>query len=150
MFKGRYDHAVDSKGRTSLPARFREALTARNDDRLVLTTALDGDFPHVVAYPISEWQKFEDKLAAKPTFDSNVIALKRLFVSNAVECQVDGHGRILVPAFLREHAGIEREAAWLGMIATLELWQPERWSRAYEEARERIDEVRSGLANLDL
>ncbi|MBW2277826.1 MAG: cell division/cell wall cluster transcriptional repressor MraZ, partial [Deltaproteobacteria bacterium] len=57
---------------------------------------------------------------------------------------------ILVPAFLREHAGIERDAAWLGMIATLELWQPERWSRAYDQARERIEEVRSGLADIDL
>lgn len=150
MFKGRYDHAVDSKGRTSLPVRFREILSALEDDRLVLTTALDGEFPHVVAFPRSEWRKFEEKLAAQPTFDSNVIALKRLFVSNAVECQADGHGRILIPPFLREHAGISREVAWLGMIATVELWQPERWARAYEQARGRIEEIRQGLADLDL
>ena len=150
MFKGRYDHAVDAKGRVSLPSRFREGLASCHDDRVVLTTALDEEFPHLVAYPYSEWRRFEDKLAAKPSFDPHVIALKRLYVSNAVECAVDGHGRILVPPFLREHAGLGREVVWLGMISTIELWQPERWARAYEQARDRIGEVRAGIAGLDL
>jgi MraZ protein len=117
---------------------------------MVLTTALDEQHPHIVAYPGSEWREFERKLAQQPTFDPNVIALKRLYVSNAVECQVDGHGRILIPQTLRDHAGISREATWLGMTAVVELWQPERWSRAYEEAQGRIHEVRQGLAGLDL
>jgi MraZ protein len=150
MFKGRYDHAVDGKGRTSLPARFREVLGSLQDDRLVLTAAFDEEFPHIVAYPHSEWRKFEEKLAQKPSFDPNVIVLKRLYVSNAVECQIDGHGRILVPPFLREQAGIAREATWLGMVTTVEIWQPERWARAYEQARDRIRDVRPGLADLDL
>ena len=150
MFKGRYDHAVDEKGRASLPARFRELLAHTGDDRLVLTTALDEHYPHIVAYPYSEWRVFEEKLASQPTFDPNVIALKRLYVSNAVECQVDGHGRILIPPTLRDHAGISREATWLGMTTVVELWQPEAWSRAYEEAQGRIHEVRQGLAGLDL
>lgn len=150
MFKGRYDHAVDDKGRTSLPARFRDALAGLDEDRLVLTTALDRDHAHIVVYPYGEWCAFERKLAAKPTFDPNVIALKRLYVSNAVECPLDGHGRILIPAYLREHAGIDREIAWLGMTAFIEIWQPARWQQAYEQAHARIDEVRNGLAGLDL
>lgn len=150
MFKGRYDHAVDGKGRASLPARFRELLALTGDDRLVLTAALDESYPHIVAYPYSGWRAFEEKLADKPTFDPNIIALKRLYVSSAVECQLDGHGRILIPQTLRDHAGISREATWLGMTTVVELWQPEQWSRAYEEAQGRLHEVRQGLAGLDL
>ena len=150
MFKGRYDHAVDGKGRASLPARFRELLALSGDDRMVLTTALDEEHPHIVAYPHSGWRDFEEKLARQPTFDTSIIALKRLYVANAVECQVDGHGRILIPQALRDHAGISREATWLGMTTVVELWQPAAWSRAYEEAKGRLQEVRQGLAGLDL
>jgi len=150
MFKGRYNHSVDAKGRTSLPARFREALAGTHDDRMVLTTALDDEYPHIVAYPYSGWREFEEKLSAKPSFDPSVILLKRLYVSSAVECSVDGHGRILIPPFLKEHAGIGREAAWLGMTGFVELWEPRRWEAAYGSAAARIREIREGLVGLDL
>ena len=55
MFRGRYEHAIDGKGRTSLPSRFREVLAGLGDMRVVITTGLD---PCLVAYPLKEWQAF--------------------------------------------------------------------------------------------
>lgn len=119
MFRGRYEHAVDAKGRTSLPARFREVLASGGDSRLILTTGLD---PCVVAYPLCEWLAFEERLAALPKFDHSVAMLRRIYVSGAVECDMDKLGRLLVPSTLRDHAKLKRDALWAGMGKHIELW----------------------------
>lgn len=124
MLRGRYEHAVDEKGRTSVPARFRDAMTATGDSHLVLTTGLDAC---LVAYPMREWLAFEDRLAKLPQFDASVAMLRRIYVSSAVECELDRHGRILVPANLRKHAGLERDALWAGMGKHAEIWSQERF-----------------------
>jgi MraZ protein len=124
VFRGRYEHAIDGKGRTSLPSRFREVLVASGDERLVITTGLE---PHLVAYPWSEWLAFEDRLSRLPQFDRQVAMLRRIYVSGAVEVLPDKNGRILIPATLRAHAGLEREALWAGMGRHAELWSKSRF-----------------------
>ena len=150
MFKGRYNHTIDGKGRTSLPAKFREAVAADGNDRVVLTFALDSQYPHLDVYPFGRWSEFEQKLAQKPSFDENVIWMKRFYVANAVDCPVDGHGRILIPASHREYGNIEGDATWVGMNRIIELWKPERWDAAQAEALANIPEIRKGLAAFDL
>ncbi len=122
MFRGRYEHSIDAKGRTSVPSRFREVMTAQGDSKLVLTTGLDTC---LVAYPMAEWIAFEDRLSALPRFDTDVVTLKRIYVSGAVECDVDKVGRLLIPASLRKHARLKRDALWAGMGAYIELWSKE-------------------------
>ena len=122
MFRGRYEHSIDAKGRTSVPSRFREVMTAQGDSKLVLTTGLDTC---LVAYPMAEWIAFEDRLSALPRFDTDVVTLKRIYVSGAVECDVDKVGRLLIPASLRKHAQLKRDALWAGMGAYIELWSKE-------------------------
>jgi len=150
MFKGRYDHTVDEKGRASLPSNFRGIMANFGDDRVVLTFSLDTEYPHVDIFSYSAWKDFEQKLAAKPLFDPSVQILKRLYIANAIECPIDSHGRILIPSIHREHAGIEKDAVWLGMNRIIELWQPECWQSAEENAKSKITQVREGLADLDL
>ncbi len=128
MFRGRYEHSIDAKGRTSVPSRFREVMTAQGDSKLVLTTGLDAC---LVAYPMAEWIAFEDRLSALPQFDADVVTLKRIYVSGAVECDVDKVGRLLIPAALRKHARLKRDALWAGMGAYIELWSKE----AFESLR---------------
>jgi MraZ protein len=84
MFRGRYEHTIDGKGRTSLPARYRDALEANGERRIVLTSALD---PCLVAYAMQEWTAFEERLGKLPQFDRAVQKLKRIYVSGAVECE---------------------------------------------------------------
>ena len=113
MFRGRYEHSIDAKGRTSVPSRFREVMTAQGDSKLVLTTGLDTC---LVAYPMAEWLAFEQRLSELPRFDADVVTLKRIYVSGAVECEVDKVGRLLIPAALRKHARLQRDALWAGMV----------------------------------
>lgn len=131
MFRGRYEHAIDGKGRTSLPSRFREVLATRGESRLVLTTGLE---PCLVAYPMNEWIAFEDRLAKLPQFDPSVAMLRRIYVSGAVECEVDKVGRILIPSTLRDHAALDRDAVWAGMGHHIELWAKDRFESLRDAA----------------
>jgi MraZ protein len=123
VFSGRFEHAIDPKGRTSLPSRFREVLAGADDGRVVMTTAFD---PYIVVYPLSEWRAFQDRLAQHSQFDEQVEMLRRVYVSGAVECEVDKLGRVLVPQPLREHAHLEREVIWAAMGKRIELWDKAR------------------------
>ncbi|MFW5920523.1 MAG: division/cell wall cluster transcriptional repressor MraZ [Polyangiales bacterium] len=133
MFRGRYEHAIDAKGRTSLPSRFREVLAAGGETRLVLTTGLE---PCVVAYTMSEWLGFEERLSKLPQFDPNVQMLRRIYVSGAVECDLDRVGRVLIPQTLRDHAQLGREALWAGMGNHIELWSKDRFEGMRDDVLE--------------
>jgi MraZ protein len=130
MFRGHFEHAIDAKGRTSLPARFRDVLAAANDMLLVVTPALFDPCLHV--YPMRAWEELEAKIAALPQFDTNVVAFRRRYVSAAVECELDKQGRILVPPSLREHAGLDKDVLWAGMGPTIELWSKDRWKQSQQ------------------
>src|SRR5262245_52145744 len=107
MLSGHYEHAIDAKGRTSVPSRFRELIVEAGDARVVLTPALFD--PCLDVYPMRAWEDLEAKIAGLPRFDAKVVQLRRRYVSAAVECEIDKQGRILVPPPLREHAGLVKE-----------------------------------------
>lgn len=147
MFRGRYEHTIDSKGRTSLPARYRDVLSALNERRIVLTSGLDRC---LVAYTSGEWSAFEEKLAKLPQFDRSVQKLRRIYVSGAVECEVDDSGRILVPPTLREHAGLVKDVVWAGSGKYAELWNKDAWREAFETTDDEKLEISQRLAELGL
>ncbi len=91
---------------------------------MVITTGLD---PCLVAYPLKEWTEFEERLAKLPQFDAAVMTLRRIYVSGAVDCEIDKLGRLLIAPTLRKHAGLTRELVWAGMGKSIELWDRERF-----------------------
>jgi MraZ protein len=147
MFRGRYEHTIDAKGRTSVPARYRDVLAAAGERRIVLTSALD---PCLVAYTGSEWSAFEERLAKLPQFDRAVQKLKRIYVSGAVECEIDDVGRILVPPTLRDHAHLKKEALWAGAGRYAELWDKDEWTKHFETTDDERRDMAARLAELGL
>ncbi len=148
MFRGCFNTTVDEKGRTSLPRKFREELMRTfSNDRLVVTRALE---PCLWAYPVSEWEAFEERIAEKGLFNPAVRRLKRAVIASATECKVDSHGRILLPPTLREWAGVTREVVWVGMTQNIEVWSADRWANAELQAREDPDALSESLAELGL
>ncbi len=147
MFRGRYEHTIDAKGRTSLPARYRDALAAQGDRRIIVTSALD---PCLVAYTLAEWNAFEEKLAKLPQFDRAVQKLKRIYVSGAVECEVDDSGRILIPPTLREHAQLAKEVLWAGAGRYAELWDKNLWKLHVDTNDDERVGIAARLAELGL
>ena len=148
MFRGRYEHTIDAKGRTSLPARYRDALSAMGERRIVVTSALD---PCLAAFSMPEWTAFEERLARLPQLDRAVQKLKRLYVSGAVECEVDDSGRILIPPTLRDHARLTKDVVWAGIGKSAELWDKDAWRSQYEiKDEDERQSVSSRLAELGL
>lgn len=146
MFRGRYRHQIDTKGRLSVPSRFREILSSSFNERLIVT-----NFDQCLwAYPVPEWQRLERKIGDLPQFLEEVKAIQRVFISAATECPVDGQGRILIPPSLREYAGIARDVVVVGMTSRFEIWSRERWDVVFAKAQERLEGLGTKLAELGL
>lgn len=150
MFIGTYEHSLDSKGRVSLPARFRETLNGQGDPRLVITTNIDASGSCLVAYTYSEWIAFQDKIQDLPQFDEAVIRLKRLHIAGACECLPDRQGRILIPPMLRDYAGLENAVVFAGLGTTIEIWDRKRWDTEREQAKADLPAINDTLARLGL
>ena len=116
-----YSHTIDAKGRLIIPAKFREQL----GEEFVLTKGLDGCLS---IYPNDEWVAFEEKLRALPLTNKNARTFSRFFVAGATSCELDKQGRILVPATLREFAGLEKDVVLTGNINRIEIWSKEKWN----------------------
>jgi MraZ protein len=136
VFRGVYEHQIDVKGRTSLPAKLRDTLVGSYDERLIVTTALDACLH---AYPVREWEQLEASLARRNPMEAGVKTLMRLYVAPAQEVPVDKLGRVLIPPQLRSHAQLEKEVVWAGMVKVIELWSAEGWRKAQEAARTEVD-----------
>ncbi len=120
MFFGTFNHAIDAKGRTSLPVKFRDALAAAGEPRVVLM-----QYPHwraIAALPSSVWTELVKKVMAASPLDARFQRNVLRFVSSAHEVDLDVHGRVLVPPSLREWAGLQREVVWVGMGPTIQLF----------------------------
>ncbi|MFO1518099.1 MAG: division/cell wall cluster transcriptional repressor MraZ [bacterium] len=146
MFRGRFENTIDSKGRISVPSKFREVLSAHYDERLIITN-FDGC---LWAYPVKEWQAIEEKVSSLPQFKAEVRALQRVFISAASECPLDKQGRILIPPSLREYAGIEREVVFVGMVKRIEIWGKGQWLKEFDQSHAKISDSMEVLANLGI
>jgi MraZ protein len=144
MFRGQFEHAIDAKGRTSFPSRFRDVLAAGGDLRIVLTRALFDRCLHL--YPMRAWEDLEAKIAQMPQFEPNVVAFRRRYLSAAVECEIDKVGRVLIPPSLREHAELEKEVLWAGMGRTAELWSRARWQDAQALSEPELASFKTAIA----
>ncbi len=120
MFMGQYGHTIDVKGRTIIPAKYRESLGST----FVITLGLDGC---LFLYPLQEWQSFVDRLQSLPS-NQKTRKLQRQFLSKAMEVTPDKQGRILIPSVLRGKAII-----FIGMMNRVEVWDKTRLEEEDEE-----------------
>lgn len=137
-FRGRSNHTLDNKGRLSIPARFREVIkNVYGNSTLIMTNTPAC----LLVYPWQVWQEIEEKLLISPVDPPELRRFKRYFLGSAEECLPDRQGRILIPAHLREEAGIDREVVLVGMLNHFEIWSPERLEAEFKRARENFDEL---------
>ncbi len=135
MFLGQYTYTLDSKGRVTIPSRFRDALRGG----LVLTRGLDRCLS---AYPLEMWGEIARQVNALPITSPQGRALRRVFFADAVDLVPDRQGRILVPDRLREYGELELsdEIVVVGLDRFLELWSPARWAAANARQMEMMEE----------
>ena len=128
MFQGKFEHTMDEKGRIQMPSPFRRKLGADEATEVSVVVTLSDQC--LAVYPAVAWEAKVAQIMTAAQTDPNVIMFKRLIVGSAQECPLDKAGRILVPADLRRHAGLEKDCLVVGQIDKMEIWSAERWQAA--------------------
>ncbi|PYM39691.1 MAG: division/cell wall cluster transcriptional repressor MraZ [Candidatus Rokuibacteriota bacterium] len=145
MFRGRYLHTIDPKGRLSIPAKFRDALKDGYDDRLVVVP----NESCLEVHPLEEWQRIEQKLGEKSLFDPDVRKLGRLYISRAKDTALDRAGRILIPPDVREQAGLAKEVTLVGGGRRhFEVWDRTRFDEFERINQDELSSVFDKLSSL--
>ena len=143
MLIGEYNHTIDAKKRLAVPAKLRKEL----GDRAVLTRGLDNC---LFLYPESEWQKLTQKLSELPVGQANTRSFLRLMLAGAVEVELDQLGRILIPDYLKEYAGLVQKVVITGVYNRLEIWDEERWGAYKGDVEKNTDMIAEKLGELGL
>jgi MraZ protein len=120
VFTGEYRHTVDEKGRLAVPSRFRAQL----DGGLVVSRWLENC---LAIHTRAGWEALSEKVATLPVTDANARLFERFIFAGAAEATLDGQGRVLIPAYLREMAGLTTDAVVVGTRDHAEIWAPDRW-----------------------
>jgi MraZ protein len=129
MFIGEYEASIDDKGRVAIPTKFRVALKGK----IVVTRGLDQS---LFLYPGPEWKTMAEKLASLPISTANTRAFSRLMLAGAMDCEIDKQGRITLPGYLKEFAGMAKRVIFAGLYNRIEIWSEERW-KSYKAATEK-------------
>ena len=143
MLMGEYQHTIDAKGRLFMPAKLRDDLGGT----FILCKGLDGC---LFVYDKDEWHKLEVKLNALPMTNKNARTFARFFFSGAAEMECDKQGRVLLPANLRDFAGLDKNAVIVGVGSRAEIWPAERWQEYNDANADDADAVAAQLADMDI
>ncbi len=141
MFMGEYSHTIDAKGRLIIPSKLRDEL----GDNFVVTKGLDGC---LFVYDMEEWALLHEHLKTLPLTHKDTRMINRFFLASASNGEIDKQGRVLIPAVLREYAGIEKDVVLLGVGNRIEIWNKDAWEN--ESGFDDMDEIAERLAELGL
>lgn len=141
MFIGEYSHSIDPKRRLALPSKFRGELGSR----VVVTRGLDRS---LFVYPMKVWEALAEKLGAMPVGEAGTRSFVRLQLAGATDVELDGQGRVLIPDYLKEYAGLGKNVVVVGLFNRLELWDETVWKEYKTEAEKNTGEVAEELGKL--
>lgn len=137
-FRGNFTHQVDAKGRVSLPVEFRKVLEQSGDRSVVITNYISEGARCLEGFGLQNWLDFEAKLRSKSRFSPKLQRLENFYLSRAAECPLDGAGRVLLPAYLRSYASIEREVTFTSSIHGFRAWDKRIWDLTFASAEQAL------------
>ncbi|MBX4195459.1 division/cell wall cluster transcriptional repressor MraZ [Candidatus Parcubacteria bacterium] len=143
MFIGEYAHTVDEKRRISLPAKFRKELGSK----VVVTRGLDNC---LFLFPHKAWQAISEETAKLGLMQHDTRGFTRFMFSGASEIDVDSMGRILIPDYLREFAGVKSSAIFAGVHNRIEIWNEKRWESYKKKIEGEAEEMAEKLSSIGL
>lgn len=141
MLIGEYIHTLDAKKRVSMPAKFRKEM----GKKVVVTRGLDNC---LFVYPLKQWERVTAKLTELPMGASDTRGFSRFMLAGAVETEVDSLGRILVPDFLKDFAGLKSKVAVIGVSERVELWDEKAWKSYRGKVEKQADVLAEKLSEV--
>lgn len=131
MFRGINTITIDTKGRLSIPMRYRSALGVEDKTPLVVT--IDTEETCLLLYTAAQWQIIEDNLQKLPSFNAAARRIQRLLIGHATDLEVDANGRVLLPTVLRQYAQLDKEVVMIGQGNKFEVWDKTLWESRREQ-----------------
>jgi MraZ protein len=145
MYYGEYFHSIDRKGRLILPAKFRDVSKANFVEKFYVTRGLDKC---LFMFSEEEWRQQEGKFKTLPFTKLESRTFNRLYFSGAVEVIPDKQGRILLPPYLKDYAGIKRDVTIVGVSNRIEIWAREKWHEFYSNNQQSFESISEKLMDV--
>lgn len=145
MFYGEYSHTIDRKGRIILPSKFREVAKIHFIEKFFITRGLDKCLFMLAE---EEWKNQETKFKNIPFTQAQARTFNRLYFSGAIEMVPDKQGRILLPQYLKDFAGIKRDVIIVGVSNRIEIWSRDGWTGFYGNSKESFEEIAEKLMGI--
>jgi len=145
---GSFVHTIDAKGRVFIPAKWRK----ETGSSFVVTWGILSSGSNRCLFAMSEaqWEEFGARFSSLSVADTQLQNFRRKLFASAGSCEADSQGRILIPANLREYAGLDKEAVLVGVDNRIEIWSQEAWDRQNEEMDNDYQEAVKRLAELGI
>ncbi len=147
MFIGEFTHTLDDKKRLSLPSKFRKEL----GKKVIITHGLDNC---LFMFTLSGWGKIAEQLGNMSFANADSRGFNRIMLGGAVEVEIDTAGRILIPDFLREYAGVNLDKknnnrlVFTGVHTRIEIWEETRWKSYKDKILKQADSLAEKLSSI--
>lgn len=141
MLIGEYRHTIDAKKRLAIPSKLRRELGSR----AVITRGLDNC---LFIFPLSQWNKLVEKLSKLPLGQKDTRGFIRLMLAGASEAKLDQLGRILIPDYLKQYAGLKKNLIIAGVYNRLEIWDETKWNLFKQSTEKEVDNMAERLGAL--
>ncbi|MFA7309151.1 MAG: division/cell wall cluster transcriptional repressor MraZ [Patescibacteria group bacterium] len=141
MFIGEYAYTIDEKGRATLPPKYRNLLA----EGVVVTRGLDNC---LFLYTKKDWEEIAGKLGAMPTTDKAARDYARLMLAGAMDAQPDKLGRIVLPQYLRDFAGLKKDIVVAGLYNRMEIWEAGEWKKYEAQIEKNSADIAEKLTSL--
>lgn len=145
MFYGEFTHSIDRKGRIILPAKFREVAKAHFIEKFYVTRGLDKC---LFVFSEEEWRTQENKFKSLSFTKQQARTFNRLYFSGAVEIAFDTQGRVLLPQYLKDYAGVKKDVVIVGVSNRIEIWARDIWEEYYGNSRQSFEEIAEKLMDV--
>ena len=141
MLIGEYEHTIDAKKRLAIPSKLRRELGAK----MVITKGLDNC---LWILPLNQWNKLAEKLSQLPLGQGDTRGFNRIMLAGASEVKLDKLGRILIPDYLKQYAGLKKNVLIAGVYNRLEIWEIGKWNLFKQTTEEEVDNIAERLGEL--
>ncbi len=143
MFLGEYNYTMDERKRVAVPAKFRQSL----GKKAVITRGLDNC---LFLYPVREWEKLAKNIAKMPIAGSDARGFARVMLAGAMEVSLDNLGRILIPDYLKQYAGLKKKVIIAGLYNRIEIWDEEKWKFYKQRVENEVGNIAERLKELGI
>ena len=146
MFYGEYEHSIDRKGRLIIPSKFREVFKEHFIEKFYVTRGLDGC---LFVFTEDEWKNQETKFKNASFTKKESRKFNRLYFSGACDLACDRQGRILIPQYLKDYAGIKKDVIIVGISNRIEIWSKQMWKDFYDNTKDSFEDIAEKLIDTE-